>query len=312
MDVSLVYAIPVHAADLGAHLEAYVDALPTLTTLRLCNRYGKGDRVFISKLPIELVKLVEHHLVQPIRERHCVCWRRDLKCFELKCDMLDHLSFDDKLDIYFEMIDYYGPPTDDDAWEDPSEETVDRVLSRHSFPGYDDCWEGHYDRRGGWLDRVGRDRSGLNIFEKHKSLISAHFGVDIWRSNVRLPQSDADFWDAYEAPDTTVTYLTMPNHQPRSERWYISEGEMESGIFGCESGYGVPVVPGQPPSAKSLRRFARAMKILDLEVFVHKSQQGHILTQPVKDGETTIDNKVAYDAESWPQLTLLTRSTVVE
>ena len=57
----------------------------------------------------------------------------------------------------------------------------------------------------------------------------------------------------YEAADSTVTNLTMPNQRPRSEHWTLSDGEIECGIFGCESGYGVPIVIKKSPTQKSLR-----------------------------------------------------------
>lgn len=40
---------------LGAHLEAYINLLPTITTLRLCNRFGQGEEAYIKRLPVELV-----------------------------------------------------------------------------------------------------------------------------------------------------------------------------------------------------------------------------------------------------------------
>jgi len=45
----------------------------------------------------------------------------------------------------------------------------------------------------------------------------------------------------------------------------------------------MPVVLAQQPCEKSLRRFARTMQILDLDVFVHPSQEGHALAPTPED-----------------------------
>lgn len=63
----------------------------------------------------------------------------------------------------------------------------------------------------------------------------------------------------------------------------------------------------EPPSTKSLRRFARMMQMLDLKTFVDPCQRGRILAPPTlvkSEGES----EAANDTPSWPQLTLLTRN----
>lgn len=77
---------------LGAHLEAYVDTLPVITSLRLCHRYGKGANSYIYKLPIELVGIIEQFVVEPEREKHLATWSKEPKCRNKECKMHDHFT----------------------------------------------------------------------------------------------------------------------------------------------------------------------------------------------------------------------------
>ena len=89
----------------------------------------------------------------------------------------------------------------------------------------------------------------------------------------------------------------------RSERRNISSEERENGLFGCENGYGMPAVDKPPPSAKSLRQFKRAMRILGLKVFVRSRQRGRTLLHEVDDGEENKEKKPnKYGAGFWPTL----------
>jgi len=43
------------SATVGAYLAAYMDLPPTLSTLRLCNRYGNRDSTFLTYISIKLL-----------------------------------------------------------------------------------------------------------------------------------------------------------------------------------------------------------------------------------------------------------------
>ena len=77
--------VPVRVDKLVAHLEAYVQTIPAITALRLCNRFGKGDDCHIHKLPVELVDEVEKLIIEPERERRLAVWIREMKCWSKKC-----------------------------------------------------------------------------------------------------------------------------------------------------------------------------------------------------------------------------------
>lgn len=83
-------AVSVPVDLLGAHLEAYINLLPTISTLRLCNRHGKGDHAIITQLPMELVDAIEGCLVDGTREELHQTWSTLFKCWEHRCTPKDH------------------------------------------------------------------------------------------------------------------------------------------------------------------------------------------------------------------------------
>lgn len=113
---------------------------------------------------------------------------------------------------------------------------------------------------------------------------------------------------------TTVSYLMLPDSRDRSECWNHETDRRYGLPDQGESGYGIPVTNAERPSERSLRRFSRALRILDLEVFVHRSQQGVSLgvPRPRKTLEGSGRKRRPYAAGQWPQLTLLARSVVHE
>lgn len=82
MDVQLTYALPVQLEKFSAHLEAYVDTVPTITALRLCHRFGASSHSRVRKLPVELLKQIEQHLIQTLREEHLERWQILIECPE--------------------------------------------------------------------------------------------------------------------------------------------------------------------------------------------------------------------------------------
>lgn len=47
-------------------MQTHIETLPTLHTLRLSNRFGHGH---FHDFPVELVKIIEGYLVEPVREK---------------------------------------------------------------------------------------------------------------------------------------------------------------------------------------------------------------------------------------------------
>lgn len=68
-------------------------------------------------------------------------------------------------------------------------------------------------------------------------------------------------------PETIVACLTMPDLAARSQYWQETGAEDKAST----NGLGKPINLGTPPTQKSLDRFQRAMKILDLKAYAHQS-----------------------------------------
>ncbi|KAK3643201.1 hypothetical protein LTR56_010348 [Elasticomyces elasticus] len=95
----LAWATPIHPVTLLNHLDAYMKALPDLHSLRLCWKFGKGEDVHITRLPVEIEQAIEHLLLQSRRTSQVAnCfyitgwYNRELEfaCFESTCEPSAH------------------------------------------------------------------------------------------------------------------------------------------------------------------------------------------------------------------------------
>lgn len=66
-------------------LSGYVQSLPAITTLRLCNRYGKGSSCFVNRLPTELVDLIEGYIHLTSRQSAFAEWEQQKNCTLRRC-----------------------------------------------------------------------------------------------------------------------------------------------------------------------------------------------------------------------------------
>ncbi|KAK6441865.1 hypothetical protein LTR95_001896 [Oleoguttula sp. CCFEE 5521] len=318
MDVSMSWALPVKVDRLGAHLQAYVETLDTIITLRLCNRHGAGSGIFVQKLPVEIVQIIEKLIFREICKAKYPEWQVELHCFENECRPVDHLSREEQLDCYFGHDDYTADVCCDcqkeaglPSHDEPDDEQLQKRLAKLDEQGHFDNYEWydvHSERQGDWVTRVGNAKSIDGFFDEHDELLGKHFGVSVWTSHVRL---DREKWrHNYDAAHTIVAYLTLPDPYQRELRWEMSEDDRECGPWtGCESGYGIPVKLIGHPTPASLQRFARAMNILDLKVFEHESQAGppvgfRLKNAVIKEGPPK--------KKTWPKITLLQRSLPID
>jgi hypothetical protein len=79
----------VRVEKLGAHLEAYIQTLPTILVLRLCARFGIGPQCHVGRLPAELISTIGSFIIEPARVEALDTWSREFKCFDIKCDTMD-------------------------------------------------------------------------------------------------------------------------------------------------------------------------------------------------------------------------------
>lgn len=278
---------------LAAHLKAYVDTLPTITTLRLCNRFGTGNDCHVNRLPVELVNLIEEHIVGQEREAALETYSKALRCCEGRCEQLsDHITQEELYEEYHLRrgcldnkcahcsrysrqyhIDCKNGACDGDkcpVWKydhDLDLEVLKQLEQRANFNEVQDRCCASQDLS---ID--------LPIAEEQHQLLKTHFGISVtpkcWRPK---GMSKENF--------TCAAYLTLPGNIVREEEW-------EPSNLGPEClGFGMPVEIGAPPTAQSLSRFPRALRILGLEAWSHPSLRKKLILSPPVAGEeeTEID-----------------------
>ncbi|KAI7154133.1 hypothetical protein KC343_g14268 [Hortaea werneckii] len=309
IDATVAWAVPVEVEVLGAHLEAYVNLQPTINTLRMCHRFGKGDQAAITKLPVELLNEIEDILMEEERRKRREEWETDFRCFQLHCDLRDHIDpseiddltrqFEDdvRLDYSFEewtsCLDFY--------------EFVEERVNEFLFENILD--KTHWERRERWRIRVGESTSrvgGLLSLLANAALFQMHFGLAIWTSHVYVgePLDHCFRGDGIDhGGETTVAYLMLSSQRQRFARqWPLSEDK--NGNLRDDdvvSGYGLRLKEAKALAESDVRRFKRAMNILGLQPRVHGSQSAAWNSDGDEGKECLVDCK--------PQLTVLLRSS---
>jgi len=99
-----IRAIPVDIPQLASHLEAYQKTKTTIETLRLCHRFGKGNKAKITDLPVELVTMIEQEVLHEPRAVAAERWGKMLACAENRCDPIEHVDEDELVDFAGEIL----------------------------------------------------------------------------------------------------------------------------------------------------------------------------------------------------------------
>jgi hypothetical protein len=299
----------------GAHLEVYIATLSVINTLRLCNRYGTGATCYINKVPTELISAVEEYLVESAREKALKTWSQERKCCEGICQELEHYDHTQE-ELYQLYHSYYGcldeacSPKDTrdheewghgtcggdkcPAWKfnPEADSEVRKKLHKHSNLDFDETYGRCSDLQNNWTLKVNAD-SGF--FKQEQEVLKKHFGINVWTANLRPDDMNDEF-------HTSVAYLTLLSNILRPQKWESPYYQVN------DTGYGMPVNIGAPPTKQSLSRFPRALKILGLQAWTHPLLEGQpILSLPAAGiTESTVDDKDM----AQPQLTFLVRCQV--
>ncbi|GAB7327907.1 hypothetical protein MBLNU13_g11690t2 [Cladosporium sp. NU13] len=120
--VTLIYALSVRTEALAGQMQTHIEALPTLQALRLCHRFGQGR---FKDFPLELVKMIEGYVIEPVREKVAKDLEVASRCFKDECSILDRASRADLLWFYNKWVDetntrhqeYFHDPTDAELME---------------------------------------------------------------------------------------------------------------------------------------------------------------------------------------------------
>lgn len=295
-NIGVAWALPVKVEVLGAHLEAYHLLHPIRNTIRLCNRYGQGPEAHITKLPIEMLDHIEAFLTQAYRDIILPQWRKDFRCWEDRCEPIDHLvdweilnlynghrcdiaagSFSDEKEYDSAYLAEEEKPDAHEVTEDIHEKV--KVLIDDDIDIGDTmmcCREGHEKIKTRWQDRVGKATEPTRGYFSHLEIIlKRDFGLEVWISHVQRElrytlMSDDDF------SHSTLAYLRLPSiiavehvHEPEYSGIQAQNVSCVISEVGTVATYKVP----ETPSKKSLARFDLALKALDLEVAETKDEK---------------------------------------
>ncbi|KAK4545954.1 hypothetical protein LTR36_002518 [Oleoguttula mirabilis] len=312
--IELAWATPVNALTLVAHLGAQIKLQPTIDTIHLCNRFGRGNNATITKLPTEIIEQIDGCLINAERERLKEDAAKEYACWIGRCKPTDHLSADQCISIYDAKIDHAS-----DKLIDAQNRELDVYMRR--IYAMDDTntlgwWhELHEERIDQWHARTGYPGScRRGMFTEHADFVLKKYGLEVWTSHIQRTD------DADEIDHWTACYLTMPidrRMKACKTRQEEIRADRSGGTVPAETGLMLPVAMPRKPSKVSLGRFSRAMKLLSLKVCMIE-QYGTVLE--AMDGDSEADDETAswvdkYGQEHtalWPELILLGRSGVDE
>ena len=285
----IVWAMPVKPDLLGRQIEAYAAALPALNSLRLCHRFGHGPNVNITKLPAEIMLIIEDEVFA----HHCQGtgwgeWEEAFQHYESRCAPIDHLFDDRPLDFMDDMRDENSDELCESCKEvttfyleckgchDLIERRANECLCDSSDWRYQMCEE----ERAGWLKMIDQRPGGK--FEKYDQLLLKQFGLKASFSNsrIRLAESAAWTknknyeWHSEDELETTICFLVVPTTMARKKTYGMSAMEADCGpsalVPGTQSSF--VVVPDGHDQGKRVKQFGRIIRTLNINPYVYPSQ----------------------------------------
>ncbi|KAK3067778.1 hypothetical protein LTR53_015139 [Teratosphaeriaceae sp. CCFEE 6253] len=270
IDMLLSHVVRVDPATLGANLEAYINVHPAIHALRLCNRYGEGKDVHVTRLPAEMISHIESHLVASERDETGYQWNVPSWRFEALCNPVDHYSGEQLVKLRSHHLGENGRGKGRGRQSDLSphltceeREELNRCLTEADeweeiLPGLD-CWRVRHDS-----ERIQWGSDDRGFFTTHKAFIRKHFGVDVWISHDIHPEP----WHDEDTTLVTLAYLTLPTSAAARNEVFPRIAGLDCTVsLPTETTYALSLSPPPEPTEKSLARFSRAISILGLETW---------------------------------------------
>lgn len=320
LDFTLSWSLEVSSVEvLGAHLQAYVELQPTFQALRLCNRYGQGSHAAVTKLPIELMKEIEGHLMKYERKKRRKNWATDFRCFQGLCRPIEHMSDSEQVELWLDV--HCGEAGCLDCLCSDSEveaicvgvaklnahqqtrlvEFLDAFIADNG-PERSSWWDEHQIRCGRWQRKTGTLTGRVRgLLSDYSATLLRDFGLDLWVAHTQPSKAKQGQFTVTEVFASTIVYLTLPCAKTRKtiQRGYSEFVGENSGSpwLQTESGGGVLAAIPTPLSKKNRLRFTRAMRILDLAASSRNDAEA-------ESGNAEEDDE-AGDAEADPKLRIL-------
>ncbi|KAI0476065.1 hypothetical protein GGR56DRAFT_452565 [Xylariaceae sp. FL0804] len=244
---ALAWAVKFHAGELGWRLEAYITLQPTFHALRLCNRFGRGERASIARLPSEAITAVEKRMFSDELARTLPAWQTDFRCYRGLCRPEHHFvdipedcllqarhidrvqsgvyNSQERLEVenVRERLQRYYERQARERGRDIDGEI--RTQASNSRENPDDIADKlvHNYRELSWVFRTltNEDKgpgpsSGLydrlpsSVFVRDQDLIVSHFGLRIWvTQNGRRHEGDVELGKSWDTW-LDIVYLGLP------------------------------------------------------------------------------------------------------
>ena len=173
--MGVVWGLPVNPAQLGAHLEAYVEMKPAIDTLRLCRRFGRGQKAYITKLPQELMSMIELELVRKLRIHYYRShWGDEFSCLEQDCELYDHFSQEE----IEEIEDQATSEIDEEVVDWDNEDEMDRYIDLQEervleiMTDDDKAEKRHFMKTRHWMGRFDLYSGHFNALEPVRLIIT--------------------------------------------------------------------------------------------------------------------------------------------
>ncbi|MCJ1365670.1 hypothetical protein MMC16_004795 [Acarospora aff. strigata] len=100
MSIRPIWGMPVFPIQLLAHLHAYTRTKMILRALRVCNdRQTTDPDVHVTKLPKELIAMIEDAVRQPISVERMKELAQEYNCYMDRCNGPDHFTAEELLEI---------------------------------------------------------------------------------------------------------------------------------------------------------------------------------------------------------------------
>jgi hypothetical protein len=204
-------------------------------------------------LPTELIVSISNYILEDERSQSRQSWERDYRCYELTCELEDHLPACEVAELR-EKIE-----CDDKFRQDfcGGKTNIDECVEVYLAGREDKSLDEHFDRRSEWRERMPEDvRRESTFFQLHSELILKHFALSIRTSNIYCPDdSDAKIsWiDAGHDWHTTLAWLKTPDYEGMEATWV-------SAVGGCMS------ISQPSVSNSTVAKFNRVMRILGLKL----------------------------------------------
>lgn len=290
---SLAWSIPVPADILAAHLDAYKSLHDReIKSLRLCHRFGRGEKAVLPRLPVEVVALIEDSLMQDARrEALDYNYEQAFRCWEGKCRPREHMMDAEFAEAYIPRLGPYECkdcgceirrsareecgcgrcPSGIHPLPDGSMTPLDNLLrADHSRRSKGEWYENHRENAADWRFVVSGHRDDPGIFARHQHMMSRDFDLRLWWSHMQiyptpgnaitLTNYDGQHW-------STTAHVVLPNAGSESHFERVT-WDGDDGIFAvaasneCGRAFDA-AIPGAV-SKKDLAKLHRAFTTLGL------------------------------------------------